>query len=107
MGLYYEQDYYGVKFLDKNNTELYKTIYYEKMNKEDVEKVKIKYRELKEQYGKIQIFLNLFPPTIDLDEMWKVTKLSDTSVGMRDLVCEANKGTSLTWVFVPESEFLS
>ena len=61
MGLYYEQDYYGVKFLDKNNTELYKTIYYEKMNKEDVEKVKmlcpvIIYKNLKNKFKDINIF---------------------------------------------------
>ena len=72
MGVYYDSSYFGVKLLH-NGEELYKYMHNEKISNQDMEKVKTRYRELKSQYGNIQIFVNVyctytydFPSTTEL-----------------------------------------
>jgi hypothetical protein len=85
MGIYYDNGYYGIKFCNNNNEELYKIIYNEKMNKEQMKYAKQKFIELKKQYGKVIIFVNIyctytydFPSTTEL--VWLCVGVKDVFI---------------------------
>ena len=82
MGIYYGSDYYGVKFINENNEELYKVVYDTPMKKEDIEYVKNKCEELKLRGEKFYISVNVyctttydFPSTTEL--VWSVIRESE------------------------------